>query len=98
MKRLVSAVLQIYFAIGGLLGAIVLASYIFGSTWQLGLFWWLSSWGAFSGFLQILLAGLISQIVRTLLWLPSLVIWYFSETSVSFGQWLAPGFYSVILN
>ena len=80
----------------GVEGGVGPASYTFGSTWQLGLFWWLNSWGAFSGFLQILLAGLISQIARTLFWLPSLVIWYFSETSMSFGQWLAPGFYGVM--
>jgi hypothetical protein len=98
VKRFASAVLQLYFAIGGLLGAIVLASYVLGPALQLGVFWWFSSWAAFSGFTQILLAGLVSQIVRTLLWLPSLVIWYFSESSVSFGQWLAPGFYSGMSN
>ena len=98
MRRFATMLLQLYLAIGGFLGIVVLASYILGPTLQLGIFWWLTSWAGVSGILQILFAGLIAQFVRTLLWLPSLAIWYFSDTGVSFGQWLAPGFYSVITN
>lgn len=42
--------------------------------------------------------ALIAHFLRTFLWLPELLLWYFSDSGVPFGQWLAPGFYVVELN
>ena len=98
MKRFIVAVIQTYLAVGGLLGTILLSSYIFGPAWQFGPFWWLGSWSTFTSYLWILVMALIAQFLRTFLWLPSLLLWYFSDSGVPFGQWLAPGFYVVELN
>ncbi len=98
MKRLMIAVIQAYLAVGGFLGVILLSSYVFGPAWQFGPFWWLGSWSTFTSYLWILLIALIAHFLRAFLWLPELLLWYFSDSGVPFGQWLAPGFYVVELN
>ena len=61
-------------------------------------------WQIFSinGLMALLLAGwliFITPIIRSIIWLPSLLMWLYSDggQTYSFFKWLAPGFYINIL-
>ena len=57
-------------------------------------------WQIFSihGLMMLLMAGwliFITPIIRSIIWLPSLLMWLYSDggQTYSFFKWLAPGFY-----
>ena len=67
--------------------AIVYAIYVLITGLMAGKIWWgLSSAASLCG-IAIFTSG-----VRFLFWLPSFILWCFTG-DISFGEWLAPGFY-----
>jgi hypothetical protein len=95
MKSVLSKFLQAYFFIGCVFALIMWSTYM----WTIG-------WGAPEGasFGDKLSAQftmqpvfIFSAFVRMVLWLPSLLIWFLTPNSTSFGMWLAPGLYTETL-
>ena len=88
--------LGIYIGIGSLFGIPMSISYIYAE-------WFIIinlGWQIFSltGLMMLLTAGwliFITPIIRSFLWLPSLVMWFYADggQTYSFVRWLAPGFY-----
>ena len=75
-----------YFIIGSVFGSILEASYIYAGyvlLWEHG----------FSSILMMATSQAYFALLRTFLWLPSLVTWYVTLNDYSFLMWLAPGFY-----
>ena len=51
---------------------------------------------SFSGLSFIMMSGYliaITPIIRVVLWLPSLLMWFAEPGGYNFLKWLAPGFY-----
>lgn len=90
-------IFAIYFAIGVALGVPMSLSYMYT---QMLLIWDLGFFGifSFSGLIVILYSSyliIVAPIVRAIIWLPSLIIWFYTDggQTYSFFKWLAPGFY-----
>lgn len=84
--------IQVYIGIGAILGALAGLSYVWSALV-------ISSW-CFPGFVGWLIACAViaSQLVlgavmRTFLWLPSLIDWY-GNGPESFARWLLPGLFA----
>lgn len=74
-----------YVAIGGGLAVLLGASYFVGAYMA----------GGIVGLLSAPVTWLvIAMPIRGLLWLPSLIVWYFSAAPTGFWQWLAPGLFT----
>lgn len=82
-----------YMQAGALLSTIMWLSYLWPVTWgapaHLGFF------QQAIGIFVIQPVAVFSAAIRLFLWGPSLAMWLISPQSYSFGEWLAPGFYSV---
>ena len=89
-------IFTIYLSIGGLLAVPMSLSYIYAEWFILiNMGWQIFS---VSGLMMLLTAGwliFITPIIRSFIWLPSLVMWFYNDGGqyYSFFQWLAPGFY-----
>ena len=87
-----------YFIIGSLLSIPMALSYVYAQWFVLiGMGWSVFS---FSGLSFLMMSGYliaITPIVRAILWLPSLVMWFADPGGYSFLKWLAPGFYAEIV-
>ena len=89
-------IFAIYISIGSMFAIPMSLSYIYAE-------WFIlinMGWQIFSinGLMALLLAGwliFITPIIRSIIWLPSLLMWLYSDggQSYSFFKWLAPGFY-----
>jgi hypothetical protein len=83
-----------YLGIGGFLGSIKAVSYAY--TQFFGLFemgWSMFSLAGLSFLMQTGYLIVITPIIQTFLWLPSLIMWYIDPGMHSFWMWLAPGFF-----
>ena len=89
-------IFAIYISIGSMFAIPMSLSYIYAE-------WFIlinMGWQIFSihGLMMLLMAGwliFITPIIRSIIWLPSLLMWLYSDggQSYSFFKWLAPGFY-----
>ena len=94
MKNILSNILIIYLSIGSLFTIPMSISYIYAEwfiLFELG-------WGIFSlsGISAIFMMGFlvfINPLIRGILWLPSLIMWFNNPGSYTFWMWLAPGFF-----
>jgi len=93
-------IFAIYISIGSMFAIPMSLSYIYAE-------WFIlinMGWQIFSinGLMMLLMAGwliFITPIIRSIIWLPSLLMWLYSDggQSYSFFKWLAPGFYIQIV-
>ena len=93
-------IFAIYISIGSIFAIPMSLSYIYAE-------WFIlinMGWQIFSinGLMMLLMAGwliFITPIIRSIIWLPSLLMWLYSDggQTYSFFKWLAPGFYINIL-
>lgn len=89
MKKLLAMLVQAYFAIGSVLGLILWGSYAWGATWGMP-----PGGGFFSNLIAsagMIFIGTLGALVRTVLWLPSLLLWAADSSRAPFVHWLATG-------
>ena len=93
-------IFAIYISIGSIFAIPMSLSYIYAEWFIIiNLGWQIFS---ISGLLALLIAGwyiFITPIIRSFIWLPSLIMWFYTDggQNYSFFKWLAPGFYINIL-
>ena len=88
----------------------IATGYVVGGVWFGTIVWlsylWPVTWGAPAsmGFFQQVIGvftmqpiAILSGGVRFALWAPSLLMWALAPGEYSFGEWLAPGFYSEVI-
>jgi hypothetical protein len=84
MKLILLRLLRAYFGLGAVLGGLEILSYVWGLATD-----------ANCGFLGLVVGTLVyavfGALVRTLLWLPSLIHWWLGGPT--FLQWLLPGLF-----
>ena len=87
-------IIGIYLTIGSLFAVPMSLSYIYAEFFIIfNMGWHIFS---LSGLIALLFAGfliVVTPVIRGIIWLPSLVMWFNSPESYSFWMWLAPGFY-----
>lgn len=83
-----------YLAIGGLFGSILALSYAYAQFFVvIKMGWSVFSLAGLSFIMQSGYLIVISPIIKSLLWLPSLIMWFNDPGMYSFWMWLAPGFF-----
>ncbi len=93
-------IFAIYISIGSIFAIPMSLSYIYAEFFILiNMGWQIFS---INGLMALLLAGwliFITPIIRSIIWLPSLLMWLYSDggQTYSFFKWLAPGFYIQIV-
>jgi hypothetical protein len=95
VKKLLTPILIGYFAIGSILSFPMALSYVYAQWFVLINMGW--SVFSFSGLGFIMMSGYLiafSPMIRAVLWLPSLIMWFNDPGAYSFMMWLAPGFYA----
>ena len=95
MKKILTPILIGYFGIGSLLSIPMALSYVYAQWFILIKMGW--SVFSLSGLGFIMLSGYLialTPLIRAVLWLPSLIMWYVDPNGYSFMMWLAPGFYA----
>ena len=89
-------IIGIYLTIGSLFAVPMSLSYIYAEFFIIfNMGWYIFS---LSGLIALLYAGfliIITPVIRGIIWLPSLVMWFYTDGGqyYSFFKWLAPGFY-----
>ena len=94
MKKLLMYIGIGYLGIGGFLGATKAVSYAYAQFF--GLFemgWSMFSLAGLSFLIHTGYLIVITPIIQTFLWLPSLIMWYIDPGMYTFWMWLAPGFF-----
>ena len=94
MKKNLQLLAMVYFSIGSFLALPMSLSYVYAQWFVLIQMGW--SVFSLSGLGFIMMTGYliaITPIVRAILWLPSLIMWYIDPSGYSFMKWLAPGFF-----
>jgi len=94
MKKIFTPILIGYFGIGSLLSIPMALSYVYAQWFVLIEIGW--SIFSFAGLSFIMMSGyliVLTPMIRSLLWLPSLIMWFNDPSGYSFMKWLAPGFY-----
>jgi|TARA_R110000803_G_C11699749_1_gene285272 hypothetical protein len=95
MKKILMNIGIGYLCIGGFMGTITGISYAYAQAFVL----FSMGWGMFSlsGLSFLMLSGyliVVMPIIKTFLWLPSLIMWFNEPGLYSFWMWLAPGFFA----
>ena len=84
MKQFLIRLVRVYFGLGGVFGGLGILSYV----------WGLATHANCGDFVLVVLAmvyAFFGAVVRTLLWLPSLIQWW--SGGPAFLQWLLPGLF-----
>ena len=87
-----------YLGIGGLLGSTKALSYGYAQFFGLIEMGW--SMFSLAGLSFLMYTGqliVITPIITTFLWLPSLIMWFNDPGMYSFWMWLAPGFFAEVV-
>jgi hypothetical protein len=84
MKLILIRLVRIYFCLGAVCGGLGILSYVWGLATQ-------ANCGDFVLVVGTLVYAVFGAVVRTLLWLPSLVHWW--SGGPAFLQWLLPGLF-----
>ena len=95
MKKILMYIGVGYLGIGLLMGSITALSYLYAQYFVLFSIGW--SIFSLSGLSFLMFSGyqiLITPIIKTFLWLPSLIMWFYEPGIYSFWMWLAPGFFA----
>lgn len=97
MRKSLKLIAEGYFLVGAALSAVLLVSYPIGIVRA----------GGWSGLPHDIMLFLFAReplsifsafVLRALLWLPSLLVWYVSDNPYSFWEWLAPGLFVQIVS
>ena len=84
MKLFMMRLIRTYFGFGAVAGGFGILSYVWGLVTQ-------PNCGDFVLAVGTMAYAVFAAIVRSLLWLPSLIHWWMTGSQVSFMQWLMPG-------
>jgi hypothetical protein len=84
MKQFLMRLVRIYFGLGAVFGGLGILSYIWGAATR-------ADCGHFVLVVGALVYSVFWAVVRTFLWLPSLIHWCLGGTP--FLQWLLPGLF-----
>jgi hypothetical protein len=82
MKQFLIRLVRIYFRIGAVFGGLGILSHVWGVATQ-------ADCRDFGLGVMVMVYAVIGAAVRTLVWLPSLIHWWFGGPA--FLQWLMPG-------
>ena len=94
MKKILMYIGIGYLGIGGFLGATKALSYAYAQLFVvIKMGWSIFGLGGLSFIMQTGYLIVITPIIQTFLWLPSLIMWYYDPGMYSFWMWLAPGFF-----
>jgi hypothetical protein len=85
MKQFLMRLVRIYFGLGAAFGGLGILSYIWGLATHDG------DCGIFALVVVTMVFAVFGAVVRTLLWLPSLILWWLGGPEHTFLQWLLPG-------
>ena len=85
MKQFLIRLVRVYFALGAVFGGLGILSYVWGLATQ-------ADCGFFVLLASVMAYAVFTAVVRTLLWLPSLIHWWWLGGS-AFLQWLLPGLF-----
>jgi hypothetical protein len=84
MKLILIRLVRIYFGLGAVFGGLGFLSYVWGVATQ-------ADCGSFGLVVMVTAYALFGAVVRTFLWLPSLIHWWGAGPEPTFVQWLMPG-------
>jgi hypothetical protein len=84
MKQFLIRLVRLYFRIGAVFGGLGILSYVWGVATQ-------ADCRDFGLGVMVMVYAVIGAAVRTLVWLPSLIHWWFGGSP--FLQWLMPGLF-----
>jgi len=84
MKQFLIRLARIYFGLGAVFGGLGILSIVWGVATQ-------ANCGDFGLVVMVTVYGALSAIVRTILWLPSLIHWWLGGPT--FLEWLLPGLF-----
>ncbi len=100
MKNLFTKTLYTYFSIGLFFGAINQFSWVYSSFATL--YYEFSLVFSFAGIFvyawSVFVHITFEPIIRAIFWLPSILSLLSPDINISFGQWIAPGFYQLLLS
>jgi hypothetical protein len=85
MKLILIRLVRIYFGLGAVFGGFGILSYVWGVATQ-------ANCADFGLFVMTMVYAVFWAVVRTFLWLPSLVHWWLAGPE-AFLQWLLPGLF-----
>ena len=85
MKQFLIRLVRVYFALGAVFGGLGILSYVWGLATQ-------ADCGFFVLLASVMAYAVFTAVVRTLLWLPSLIHWWWLG-GPAFLQWLLPGLF-----
>ena len=85
MKQFLIRLVRIYFGLGAVFGGLGILSYVWGLATHDG------DCGIFALVVVTMVFAAFGAVVRTLLWLPSLILWWLGGPDHTFLQWLLPG-------
>ena len=94
MKKILTPILIGYFGIGSLLSIPMSLSYVYAQWFVLIEMGW--SVFSFTGLIFLIMTAffiVVYPMIRSIFWLPSLIMWFNDPSGYSFMKWLAPGFY-----
>ena len=98
MKKILMYIGIGYLGIGGFLGSAKALSYTYAQFFGLIEMGW--SMFSLAGLSFLMYTGyliVITPIITTFLWLPSLIMWFNDPGMYSFWMWLAPGFFAEVV-
>jgi hypothetical protein len=98
MKKILMNIGIGYLGIGGFLGSAKALSYAYAQFFGLIEMGW--SMFSLAGLSFLMYTGyliVITPIITTFLWLPSLIMWFNDPGMYSFWMWLAPGFFAEVV-
>jgi len=84
MKQFLIWMVRIYFGLGAVFGGLAVLSYVCGLATR-------ANCGFFDLVVGTLVYAVFSAVLRTLIWLPSLIHWWLGGPA--FLQWLLPGLF-----
>lgn len=84
MKQFLIRLVRIYFGLGSVFAGLEILSYALGLATH-------TDCGVFVLVVLTMAYAVFSAVVRTFLWLPSLIHWWLAGPEPTFLQWLLPG-------
>jgi cytochrome c biogenesis protein CcdA len=85
MKQFLIRLVRIYFGLGAVFGGLGILSYFWGTATH-------ANCGDFGLVVMVTAYAVFGAVVRTVLWLPSLIHWWLAGPE-PFLQWLLPGLF-----
>jgi hypothetical protein len=99
LRAIVIGIFGLYFGVGATLGSLAMISYFWAIV--LGTVCFFSSFTGFATIIGYFIFCLVTAwtmvsglILRTLLWLPSFIVWYSNGSEPTFLRWMMPGLFA----